>query len=315
MKTLSFALVVLLAGCASSPAPVSVRATDACGGARAPNEICVPPVGTVEAAAVEVAPPEKDPEPKMVAIPMGTFEMGSDDGEGDERPVHTVKVQAFEMDLTEVTVRQYRACVAKGRCSSVLANVEWVGMTEDTRALHRTFCNGPRDERLDHPINCVSFDQAESFCRFVGKRLPTEEEWEYAARGPKGLRYPWGDKEPGPTLLNGCGEECVALGQKHGEAWTASYPGGDSFASTAPVGSFPAGKSPFGVLDLAGNVWEWTGSPHCDYDTQECNQSQRISRGGGWSGDTAYNSNHRATYRGYGSLDERSDSLGFRCAR
>ncbi len=317
MKKPLLAVLIALTGCASGPTPVSPPArSDACGGTVAPNEVCVPPVGTaVELAPVEVPPPEDAGPVKMVSIPRGVFEMGSDDGEGDERPVHTVTVQDFELDLTEVTVGQYRECVARKKCPRIEIAVSWVGVQSDVANVHKTFCNGAREDRLSHPMNCVTWDEADGYCRSVGKRLPTEEEWEYAARGTRGTHYPWGDQEPAAPLLNGCGEECLTLGRAHHEEWAADYEGRDAWPSTAPVGSFPAGKSPFGVLDLAGNVWEWTSSYHCEYGTESCNESQRISRGGGWSGDVAYHCNHRTTYRGYGNPNERSDSLGFRCAR
>ncbi|MFO0760010.1 MAG: formylglycine-generating enzyme family protein [Byssovorax sp.] len=309
-------IALLLAGCASSPAPPqAARATDACGGTVGPNEICVPPPIAATAVAAEAPAPEQPSLARMVRIPTGVFQMGSEDGESDEQPVHAVTVPSFEIDLTEVTVGAYRDCVAKKACPKIEIGVRWAGVSEDVEGVHRGFCNGNRDDRLDHPMNCVTWNEADTYCRSVDKRLPTEEEWEYAARGRTGAHYPWGDRERGPELLNGCGEECLALGRQHHEEWNASYDGRDGFPTTAPVGSFPSGKSPFGVLDMAGNVWEWTASPHCEYGTQSCNQGQRISRGGGWSGDPAYASNHRTTYRGYGNPEERSDSLGFRCAR
>lgn len=315
MRPLASLLLLLLAGCSSGAAQPSPRAASACGGTIAPNEVCVPPPIAADAQPADSGSAKALPPPSMISIPRGTFEMGSEDGESDERPVHTVTVMAFEIDSTEVSVGDYRACVAKKQCPKTDIDVSWAGVSSETQQFRRGFCNGNRDDRLDHPMNCVSWKEADTYCRSVGKRLPTEEEWEYAAKGNTGAPYPWGTKEPSPELLNGCGEECLALGRSAQEEWTPTYEGRDAFPSTAPVGSFPAGKSPFGVLDLAGNVWEWTQSPHCEYGTQSCNEEHRISRGGGWSGDVAYNSNHRTTYRGYGNPEERSDSLGFRCAR
>jgi formylglycine-generating enzyme len=134
-----------------------------------------------------------------------------------------------------------------------------------------------------HPINCVDWDQAGAYCRVQGKRLPTEEEWEWAARGATQARtYPWGDLAPGAQL-------CWSGVQKRD--------------GTCVVGSFPEGDAPGGIHDLAGNVWEWTGSSW-DPDT-------RVYRGGSWH--SAETSHARAAERSKGVVPYRLYYVGFRC--
>jgi formylglycine-generating enzyme required for sulfatase activity len=131
----------------------------------------------------------------MVAIPDGTFAMGSDskDANENERPVHPVTVKGFRLDRTEVTVGAYAQCVRAGVCSEPDAY-------QDERGNYRIFCNWKHPQnRSAHPINCVDFQQAKAFCAWAGKRLPSEEEWECAARaGSEGRTYPWGNDKPDP---------------------------------------------------------------------------------------------------------------------
>ncbi len=212
----------------------------------------------------------------MVRIPAGVFMMGSNDGGADEKPVHQVRVSTFEMDVTEVTVGAYRACVNAGRC----------GQPGTERNCNWAQSSG----KENHPINCVDWNQATAYCGFVGKRLPTEEEWEYAARGTDGRTYSWGNGAPG-------GQLCWNGGQK----------------GTCEVGSYPSGDSPFGLHDMAGNVWEWTSSGYsADYSKNRANGS-RVLRGGGWS-----DSNPgfvRGAFRFGVAPSVRLFNLGFRCAR
>ncbi|RME42208.1 MAG: hypothetical protein D6795_21235, partial [Deltaproteobacteria bacterium] len=163
-----------------------------------------------------------------VRIPPGCFDMGSYRGEADEQPVRNVCLKAFYIDKTEVTVAQYQRCVEAGGCSSTLLHQSDWGSDEA--------CNWGKPGREDHPINCVDWFQAKQYCRWAGGRLPTEREWEYAARGEWGWEYPWGDT----------GADCDRAVMNDGEDGCGAY-------STMPVGSKPAGASPFGVLDMAGN--------------------------------------------------------------
>lgn len=155
-----------------------------------------------------------------VHVPAGEFLMGSPDGQGDddEHPQHTVTLDAFWIMQTEVTNSQYAQCVATGACRAP-SNDSW----QDA-------------DRADHPVTYVTRQQASDYAAWSGGRLPTEAEWEKAACGTDGRTYPWGDAAPAADLLN--------FNQNVGD--------------TTPVGSYPVGASPYGALDMAGNVYEWT---------------------------------------------------------
>ena len=239
----------------------------------------------------------------MVRIDAATFAMGSDvDGEtpSDETPRLTVNVGAFCLDKTEVTVKAYSACPS---CAT-RGTVEFEGLTPNGREVESKFCNGP--SAADHPMNCVDWADALHFCSTTGKRLPTEPEWELAARGKDGRPYPWGREEPGADRLNACGAECTS-------PWPAMYDADDGAPATAPVGRYPKGASPAGVLDLAGNVWEWTDTLYCPYRSPGCGDSRRVLRGGGW--DTTERQNVRAARRYPSAPTARGKSVGFRCAK
>ena len=181
---------------------------------------------------------------------------------------------SFYMDKTEVTVSAYDACVSAGACTKP-------GTDEG--------CNEGVSGRGNHPINCVDWDQATKYCASVGKRLPTEEEWQYAAQGPDGREYPWGNAAPSNQL---CWDgEGSTLGKGNRE-------------STCAVGSFPSGNSPFGLSDMSGNVWEWTSSKE---------GGARVNRGGG--GASGIPSRVRAANRNWSAPSDRSNNLGFRCSR
>ena len=163
----------------------------------------------------------------MLPVPGGTFMMGLDDrGIPDENPAHAVTVRSFLLDITEVTNEAYRKCVDAGACRRpVYLNTEKGGF--EPLEVFRT---------PNRPVNGVSHEDAEAYCKFAGKRLPSEPEWERAARGDDARLFPWGNDMPSPNL--------------------AVY----RSKVTAPVGSRPKGKGPYGHLDMAGNVWEWTAS-------------------------------------------------------
>ena len=170
----------------------------------------------------------------MVYVPAGEFLMGSgeaDDQAGDDdKPQHTVYLDGYWIDRTEVTNTQYEKCVEAGACREP-------GCWDDEDY------NAP-----DQPVVCVSWDDAQAYAAWVGARLPTEAEWEKAARGTDGRIYPWGD-EFDSTRLNYCDQNCD-------QDWKDTNTN-DGYAVTAPVGRYPSGASPYGALDMAGNVFEW----------------------------------------------------------
>lgn len=164
-----------------------------------------------------------------------------------------------------------------------------------------------------HPQNCVTWEQADAYCRWAGKRLPSEEEWEYAARGTDGRAYPWGADAPTSAHLDACGQECATNASLLGMPWVALHDGRDGWDTTAPTRSFEAGKSPFGVYDLAGNVSEWTASPYCPYPGANCGGETRTVRGSSWADGDPHRI--RAVARQKASPRARSTEIGFRCAK
>lgn len=223
----------------------------------------------------------------MVLLAGASFQMGSNRGRENEKPVHTVEVSSFWMDTTPVTTQAYRACVDARKCTSPDMG---------------DFCNWGKEDRENHPINCVSWEQATDYCRWVGKRLPTEEEWEFAARGPNSRTYPWGEAQPSNQLCwNGQGN---TLGESHRK-------------STCPVGSFPAGDTPTGLKDMGGNVFEWTSSVNCPYtksgyDIERCT-TVRSHRGGSWMDPDSFWV--RGATRDESAAFVRGSSIGFRCVQ
>jgi formylglycine-generating enzyme required for sulfatase activity len=256
----------------------------------------------------------------MVPVPAGTFQMGSPEGEGgpDEQPRHDVTLSAYCIDQTEVTVAAYAACVAAGGCSAAPVTVNWTNYSAKDTKLFSRWCN--REDRPDYPINCVDWDQASAYCSWNGKRLPTEAEWEYAARGSDGRMYPWGNAAPSAERLNACGADCITTSTSVVLPSDLMYDGNDGWETTAPVGRYPEGASPFGALDMAGNVWEWTADWHGAYSKlPETNPqgaktgTSRMCRGGGWA--TRDPNKVRATGRLWKTPMARDCDLGFRCAR
>jgi formylglycine-generating enzyme required for sulfatase activity len=207
---------------------------------------------------------------EMTRVPAGPAVIGCDEPDAarcreEERPRRVVDLPAFEIDRTEVTQAAYARCVAAGACTRP------AGVFDP-----RAFCR--------HPAVAVSWPQADAFCRWAGKRLPTELEWEKAARGAGGARYPWGDEAPtcGRAAYRDCGSE------------------------VGPVGALPDGASPYGVLDLAGNVREWLA------DAGPKGHRTRAIRGGA-AIDPALNL--AAWRRAFGDISITDGALGFRCAR
>jgi formylglycine-generating enzyme required for sulfatase activity len=232
------------------------------------------------ATSAKPAPPQPQPPAPfvdpiaMVAVRGSTFTMGSLEDES-ARPPQRVTVASFQIHVTEVSAAAYLACVRAGACTP-------------TRAPMDDYCNIGRAGHEQHPANCVTLNQARAYCAAAGKRLPTEPEWELAARGTDGRKYSWGNKVYGP-------EEC-----RPRDMW-----------ATCEVGSAPAGKSPSGALDMTGNVWEWTDTEHCAYGKSGCKSGLFTARGGS----SASYVFATATIRAGQAPDEPNESLGFRCAR
>jgi formylglycine-generating enzyme required for sulfatase activity len=238
------------------------------------------------------------------------------------KPVHKVTLSPYCIDRTEVTVAAYRACVQAGACPPASVTVDWKGMKPEDKTKWSQFCTWDKRGYDQHPINCVDWTQATTYCEWIGGRLPSEAEWEYAARGNDGRNYPWGNQPPDATRLNACGGECAAMAQQQLDTkWTPMYAGDDGWPATAPVGSYPKGASPFAVLDLAGNVWEWTADSFADYNSEPAtnpqpsrqDESPRVTRGGAWLSEVA--ARVRAADRLGLAPGCRINSLGFRCAR
>jgi formylglycine-generating enzyme required for sulfatase activity len=198
----------------------------------------------------------------------------------DSSPVFERVVATYFLDTLEVTVAQFTECVTAGACLTPNATFET--------------CNWFASDRDDHPIHCTRWFQADEYCTWVGKRLPGEWEWEWAARGrDEGRTYPWGAESP--TCARAVMDDLAAGGQ------------GCGAAGTALVGSKPAGASRDGVLDLAGNVWERTS------DWFDSGQLDRGLRGGGWLASVA--GELRSDFRDGVGPSARGRSTGFRCAR
>ncbi len=242
----------------------------------------------------------------MQPIPAGGFLMGA---EGDpaakdrEKPQHLVRLDDYAVDRTEVTIAMFAEFIASsGHLPAAARNgygYRWLGgRWAQTQGAHWEDAAGDGSpDNGSMPVTQVSWDDAHAYCAWAHRRLPTEAEWEKAARGSDGRRFPWGDAEPTDALLR--------FGQLDGPV---------------AVGSFPAGASPFGVMDMAGNVWEWTAdwygpeyyaeSP-ADNPAGPASGQYRVIRGGGWNTGP---SNARVTNRDVAEPDSYNDMLGFRCA-
>jgi sulfatase modifying factor 1 len=218
----------------------------------------------------------------MTRIPAGIYLMGegAPGSNEEEQPAHEAIVATFDLDTSEVTTAAYAACVAAGACSS-----SHVG---------RQFCNEGVQGRERHPINCIDLRQAAAYCAFANKRLPTEREWEYSARGgSENRRFSWGDAEP---------TEAIAC---------YHHPFG-----SCEVGSFSPGA--FGLRDMTGNVWEWTQSEYRKYPSSPAADPIRdghhyVYRGGSWS--RRFPKWLRNALRNRYHPEEWSASIGVRCAR
>lgn len=250
--------------------------------------------------AATAAPPAPS---AMVAVPAGKAWLGCNPAvdsecEDDEKPGGVLETAAFEIDVTEVTVAQYQACVKAGACSAQGLDLPNSG-TADQPELAWT-CNWGKPDRDRHPINCIEWRAAAAYCQWAKKRLPTAKEWERAARGTDGRRYPWGNEAVQPSPQANLADQTLL--ESKPDRWGLKE-FNDGFVSTAPVGSFPAGDSPVGAKDMAGNVWEFV---------TDGNETRHEMRGGSWS---YYPIALRVSDKAYAPIGRRNGDTGFRCVR
>ena len=261
------------------PVPDSGVAPGSDGTKRLDNYLCAKP------------PPPATPT-KMVPVAAGPFLMGCNPGvdkecNRDELPTHTVTLRAYTIDATEVSQVQYWECFKAGACLAPVCDWDPCGV------------------RINHPVACVDHVDATKYCAWQKKRLPTEAEWEKAARGPDGLKYPWGNQ----------GVDCTRTNMEGCRA------GLDGKEGAAPVGTHPAGASPYGALDMAGNIAEWVAdyydvgyyarSPK-ENPTGPATASAFVGRGGGWRSVPYW---QRTSVRDDYSSNYFKNSGGFRCAQ
>jgi len=225
---------------------------------------------------------------EMVDIPAGTFIMGTDNRLPDEGPEHTATTPRFWIDLYEVTNLQYKAFIDSTQRQS------------PNHFENRTYPPG----KADHPVTYVTWFDANKYCKWAGKRLPTGTEWEKAARGTDARMYPWGNT----FNVNNANTP---------QRWKELKQKGD----TTPVGSFPQGKSVYGVYDVSGNVWEWTASDYTPYPgntrtTEHYNQDYKTLKGGSWWDCSFYKCGISAPVfnRSFFLMPTKNKTFGFRCA-
>jgi len=234
----------------------------------------------------------------LVYIPEGSFLMGTSTDdlqfEEDETPQREIYLDAFWIDQLEITNRMFTECVDNGSCEHP---------SESGSQARTSYYDNL--SFAEYPVVNVNWEQAQTYCSWVGRRLPTEAEWEKAARGTQGQIYPWGNQEPTCELLN---------------IWESETGSANCARDTTLVGKYPNGASPYGVLDMAGNVWEWVADWYNvdsykvgpDRNPQGANTGDaRVIRGGSFSesGDTVRSANRNQS-------DPFADSylIGFRCA-
>jgi formylglycine-generating enzyme required for sulfatase activity len=233
----------------------------------------VVPLGKARTAAEADADAERELRQSVAALEKLAEEQPVD---GMVQIVAPPPVGTFWLDRMEVTTAAYDGCIRAGRCTEPRPS---------PGATHPEFCNWGNPQRGWDPVNCVDWNQASQYCTGLGKRLPSDAEWTFAATGGDGRPFPWGTTPPSDQLC-----------------WQRFD--GTKGTGTCPVGLYPAGASPFGVLDMAGNVWEWT--------SDATPKGERITRGGSWADGVDI---VRTTARGSGPPSQRVPDYGFRCAR
>jgi formylglycine-generating enzyme required for sulfatase activity len=280
-------------------------------------------------------PPNKRveaPRGEMVYVAATTFKFlkegkwggavpGTSPGYGGNPEGYATSVNAFYIDRLEVTAGAYESCVKSGACAAL-------DKGDAFAPAHTVICTYGKPGFENHPINCVDFNEASKYCGWVGKRLPSEPEWELAARGTTGRAFPWGDAYPEPRHVNACDGSLQTAAQtklsppeSYNSMWADSG-GDDGWPFTAPVGTFPDGASPFGVLDMSGNVEEWVSDQWWELTTTGPPPKtpaaaggivDYVIRGGAWDLNSA--ESFATTHRSPQANTTRSAWLGFRCAR
>jgi len=224
----------------------------------------------------------------LLYVPAGNFLMGSTDADpnvhGNEKPQHTVYLDAYWIDRTDVTNAMYAKCVSAAACNQP------TNLTSYNRSSY--YGNSQLD---NYPVIYVNWNMADTYCKWAGRQLPTEAQWEKAARGTDGRTYPWGNDLPNSALLNS----------------------NNSVGDTTAVGSYPKGASPYGALDMAGDVWQWVADWYDPYlgntvSDPAYGRWYRVVRGGSWD----YNDYYvRSAGRDWFMPVSALDYLGFRCSR
>jgi formylglycine-generating enzyme required for sulfatase activity len=284
---------------------------------------------SVSSAATNAAPARALCPSGMALIHAGRFFMGSDSTHPAlqyARPAHLVNVDSFCIGTREVTVQEYAQCAASGACEPAHQDSDLGegahSVSSASRLQHDDQCNAGKPGRENDPINCVSHGQAASYCAFRQGRLASEAEWEFAARGEDNRIYPWGNTPPTADHVNACGKECARWHNEVGlstELHGLMYDEDDGYAGTAPVGSYPLGATSDGVMDLIGNVFEWTADGLYTYDHQPranprgpADSGSFVIRGGSFNSGTPEYSN--PSLRFPMAAESYSHGVGLRCA-
>ncbi len=328
-------LVALLGGGAAAVMMFGGKNNQASSASASPETPASQGAMTVSASASS-APPPFACNADQVLISEAAFFMGSDD-EGFPlwKPQHHVTLSPYCIDKNEVTTEAYKECVGKGACKRAATTPDYPKLERTTPEQHEKekkafseFCNFAAEGEIKpgrekHPVNCVTWEMADRFCKWKGGRLPTEAEWEFAARGADGRKFPWGDQAGADGKhMNAAGKEYMAWEKAHGVNTTEStmYDEDDGFPGTAPVGSFPAGTTKLGLNDMVGNVWEWTNDFYESYKKDDQTDpigaltgDRRAIRGGGFNGENVNWVN--PAFRYHQLQTATAHGIGFRCAK
>jgi eukaryotic-like serine/threonine-protein kinase len=231
------------------------------------------------------APP---PATEMVTVPAGPFTFGDNQGAVDAKPAREVTLASFSIDKYAVTAAEYACCLGARACDE-----------RDVRTSPGEGCTLGAAGKGAHPINCVTYGGARSYCEWVGRRLPTEQQWEKTARGASARTFPWGEQPP------------------HGRANCLPGVCGENHPVTAPVAAFGNSASPHGAVQLAGNVWQWVdawyrGNHDGEASVPVAPRTWRVLRGGSWR---EHDDALRTTSRHYLKPGSALHNVGFRCAR